>query len=360
MEKVAGGRLRELDGWRAMSVMLVIAHHIGGFQHHRLISRFPYLDHFVHYSGPLGVDIFFVISGFVICRLLISEELRYGSVSLRAFYIRRAFRILPPLFIYLGAISLLLCLGLIDEHWNAIFGGALLIRDTTLLPRYSWFVGHTWSLAVEEQFYLIFPTIWILTPRARKGQTFIVVFFLCAAWNFLITYTGWNSLISSASRAGFACIACGILMAIYEVRVRSIASEVPAIIVAIVGLTLLIRPLGSTNWQAAIYESLLVPSGIALVLLTSLERGEGWLRTFLCNKPVQAIGLTSYGIYLWQQLFTAPKVDFFGNGQIVSFCLPALCLIVPLSYFLVEKPAMQRGRFLSAQVRVRSTEAAVM
>ncbi len=134
-------RLRELDGWRAVSVLLVMLHHILGYEHHRIVSHFSSLDHVVHYCGPLGVKIFFVISGFVICRLLISEESCYGSVSLVAFYYRRAFRILPPLYIYLGALSLLLYLGLINEHWRAILGSSLFLHDIHLAPPRTSLVG---------------------------------------------------------------------------------------------------------------------------------------------------------------------------------------------------------------------------
>jgi peptidoglycan/LPS O-acetylase OafA/YrhL len=358
LEDSREGRLRELDGWRAVSVLLVIVHHIGGYQHARTLSHFPGPASVVHYCGPLGVKIFFFISGFVICRLLISEELRCGSVSLKAFYYRRIFRILPPLYFYLGVLSLLLWLGLIHESRRAVFDGVFFLHDIHLVPLVpqSWFVGHTWSLAVEEQFYLIFPTMWVLTPKAWKGQVFLGVFFLCAAWNLSMVYTGWDAVISSDTRAGFACIACGVLLAIHEGRVRLIVNDVPAFIVALAALTLLVHPVGSSSWQAALYECLLAPPAIGLVLLFSLGRG-AWLRAFLCSKPVQAVGLTSYGIYLWQQLFTAPTKYFFGPGQIIPLLLPLLCLIVPLSYFLIEKPTMSYGKFLSRRTRKCSIDA---
>jgi len=354
-------RLRELDGWRAVSVVLVILHHILGYQHNRLVAHFSFLDHRVRYWGPLGVKIFFVISGFVICRLLISEELRYGSVSLVAFYYRRVFRILPPFYIYLAAVSLLLCVGLINETPKAILSSALFLFDIKGAP-HSWFVGHTWSLAVEEQFYLIFPTMWVLTSKARRGQVFLSVFCLCAAWNLSMLYTGWDGFMSTTTRAGFACICCGVLMAIYEASVRSIANRLPAFIVVAVALTLLVHPVGFESWQAVIYESLFVPPAIGLVLLFSLGRG-AWLRAFLCCKPVQAVGLTSYGVYLWQQLFTAPQaywsqgqlVPYFsGAGHLIPLLFPLLLLIVPLSYFLVEKPAMRYAKVLSLRTRESS------
>jgi peptidoglycan/LPS O-acetylase OafA/YrhL len=339
-------RLRELDGWRAVSVLLVMLHHIGWYQHPRLRPHLPGLGHVMHYCGPLGVKIFFVISGFVICRLLISEELSYGSVSLKAFYYRRVFRILPPLFIYLGSVSLLLSLGLIHEHRRSILGAALFLYDFNFLPQ-TWLVGHTWSLAVEEQFYLIFPATWVLTPKRWRNRVFLGVFLLCAISNVSMVFTGWDALIYSDTRAGFACISCGVLMAIHEKVARRTASNIP---VALVGLTLLLHPVSSDNWQAAVYEGVLVPPAIGLVLLFSLGYGS-WLGAFLCSKPVQAVGLTSYGIYLWQQPFTAPARYFIGSGNLIPLLLPLLCLIVPASYFLIEKPAMRYGKSLSRNQR---------
>lgn len=356
--------MRELDGWRAVSVLLVMLHHIAGYQHNRLVSHIPFLDLWVQYCGPLGVKIFFVISGFVICRLLISEEARFGSVSLKAFYYRRIFRILPPFYFYLATLSLLLCLGLIHESWRAILGSALFLFDLKVTS-HSWFVGHTWSLAVEEQFYLIFPTTWVLTPKAWKGHVALGFFFLCTAWNLSMVYTSWDALTSNHARAGFACISCGVLMAIHEARVRALANVVPAFIVAAVALTLLLYPGGSKGWQAALYENLLVPPAIGLVLLFSLGRG-AWLRAFLCSKPAQAVGLTSYGVYLWQQPFTAPQTYFSAAGQVIQYfsgagriiprLLPLMCLIVPMSYFLIEKPAMRYGKFLSRRTREGSID----
>ncbi len=209
---------------------------------------------------------------------------------------------------------------------------------------------------MEEQFYLIFPTMWVLTPKVWKGQVFLGVFFFCAAWNLSMVCTGWDAIIDSSARAGFGCIACGVLMAIHEGHVRPIASSVPAFLVALVALALLVHPVGSKSWQAALFESLLVPPAIGLVLLFSLGRGI-WLRALLRSKPMQAVGLASYGIYIWQQLFTAPKIYFSGVGQNILLLLPLLCLIVPLSYFLIEKPAMGYGKFLSRRTIQGSTDA---
>jgi peptidoglycan/LPS O-acetylase OafA/YrhL len=351
LDNVPERRLRELDGWRAVSVLLVIVHHIAYYQHGRPLSRVPSLSHMVLYFGPLGVKIFFVISGFVICRLLLLEESGFGSISLKAFYCRRVFRILPPFYIYLTAVTLLFCFGLIHQTRKEIVSAALFLYDIHSGPQ-SWHVGHTWSLAVEEQFYLLFPTTLVLLPRRWRRFAFLGVFFLCAAWAASMVYTGQNSRVSFNVRAGFTCIACGVLMALHERHLRPLAKAVPALVVALVGLTLLVHPLASDTytWWVALYETLFVPPAIGLVLLFSLERAPS-LRAVLCSGPVQAVGLTSYGIYLWQQLFTAPKQYFSGPGEMIPMLLPMLCLVVPLSYFLVEKPAIAYGKSLSRQLR---------
>jgi peptidoglycan/LPS O-acetylase OafA/YrhL len=328
--------------------VLVLVHHFAGYQHPWIVPNLPVLFHVVMYCGPLGVKVFFVISGFVICRLLISEESRYGSVSLAAFYFRRIFRILPPLYIYLGAVSLLALFGLVHESRKSISHAALFLYDFEYLAPRGWIVRHTWSLAVEEQFYLIFPITWVLTPSRWRAGIFLGIVLLCVAWNVSIGYTGWLAIATSA-RQGFTCIACGVLIAIHEGRLRSIVSSVPGFIVAMVAITLLLHPAGAGSWGAELYESVLVPPAIGLVLLFSLGCGP-WLRAFLCSKPVQAVGLTSYGIYLWQQLFTIPRTYQPAAGQGIGWLLPLLLVIVPLSYFLVEKPAMEYGKSLSRRI----------
>lgn len=352
-------RIQELDGWRAASVMLVIGYHILGLQHARLVSWSPLLTQFAFNTGQLGVKIFFVISGFVICRLLIREEAQTGSVSLKGFYFRRIFRIIPPFYTYLGAISLLTALGLIHESWQAILESGLFSFDLSFTP-HSWFVGHTWSLAIEEQFYLIFPGLWILMRKSRRAHAALGIFLLIAAWNLSDVLTRWDALTSGNTRAGFACISCGVLMAIHEDGARRIAKIIPAAIVALAGLVVVVHPVVPGGWLEAMYESLIVPPAICLVLCFSLERGP-WLRAILRSRPMQAIGLTSYGIYLWQQLFTAPKsywsatgehMYFSQAGQIITVLLPLLFLIVPFSYFLIEKPAMRFGKLMSRRIGV--------
>jgi peptidoglycan/LPS O-acetylase OafA/YrhL len=344
------GRMRELDGWRAVAIFVVLSVHFLEYQHHGLMSRYPILEKWVREVATAAIDTFFVVSGFVIFRLLISEEARFGSVSLKNYYYRRIFRILPAFYIYLAVIFVLLSLGYIHETRKGVLFAGLFLQDLHLVSN-GWFTGHAWSLAVEEQFYLVFPVMWVLAPRRFRNLLFLTVFFLCVAWNLSMIFTGWDARISTAIRAGFICISVGVLLAIYEQQARSIANRVPAFVVAIAGLIVVMHPVRPYTWLADGFESLVTPPAIALVLFFSLSRGK-WLRGFLCLKPVQALGLSSYGVYLWQQLFTAPRGDFSGAGQIIPQFLPLLLLIVPLSYFFIEKPAMRLGKSLSRRKAV--------
>jgi peptidoglycan/LPS O-acetylase OafA/YrhL len=349
-DSARGGRLKELDGWRAVSVMLVVAYHMAVFQYARILAPHRHLAPAFNELGALGVKAFFVISGFVICRLLIFEELRYGSASLKGFYLRRVLRILPPFYLYVATVSLLLSIGLINDTWRGLLNGALFLYDIFPALRGSWFIGHAWSLAVEEQFYLIFPVLWVLTRGIGRNFIFPAIFCLIVAWNVFAAVSGRDQFTLPSARAGFACICCGVLMANFEAGARRIARAIPAVVVTPVALLLFWHPIDHSDWRSALYESVFMPLAISLVLLFSLERGE-LLRRFLCWKPVQAVGLTSYGIYLWQQLFTAPSRFFTASGQRIGFLLPLLLLIVPLSYRFIEKPAMKLGSSLGGRVR---------
>ena len=344
------GRLKELDGWRAISVLLVIVDHFCAYQHESLFKPHPHLFYEFQNLGQLGVRVFFVISGFVICRLLLREEARRGSVSLKAFYIRRAFRILPPFCVYAVTICIVLLLGLGRSSWSGILTGTLFLYDLVPARHGAWFIGHSWSLAVEEQFYLTFPAVFALS-RGRVRKALVLAFFvLLAAWNFVAAAYDWNSITDPNLRGGFGAICGGVLLALFEQRIRAIARAIPALVAAVIALSLLWHPVGYFSPNSALFDCLYLPPVIALLLMFSLE-GDLQLRRFLLWKPIQAIGLTSYGIYLWQELFTAPAKFYTEAGKSIPHLLPLLFVIVPFSYFLIEKPAMRFGRVLAERVR---------
>ena len=119
----------------------------------------------LHKIGNFGVKIFFVISGFLITLLLLQENSRTGSIDLKQFYIRRSIRLFPAFYFYILCIALADMLGVIT-----LFSGDLLHAATYTMNYHeerSWWLNHTWSLAVEEQFYLIWPSLICLVGMLR-------------------------------------------------------------------------------------------------------------------------------------------------------------------------------------------------
>src|SRR5271168_4566722 len=121
--------------------------------------------------GALGVDLFFAISGFLITSRLIEERRIDGTISLKAFYVRRFFRIIPPAFAYLACAAVLgLALGWIPMNFGQLAASACFYRNYySMGVEHSWYTGHFWSLAVEEHFYLLWPAllVWAGVKRGR-------------------------------------------------------------------------------------------------------------------------------------------------------------------------------------------------
>ena len=154
----AGSRFRHfrvLDGLRGVAVLFVV---IG----HGLVFRFGRGYSWGQFA-ILGVLIFFVLSGFLITGLLCAEERQFGRISLRDFYLRRAFRILPAFSVFLGTVILLVHLGLITESRRTIIAALLFIKN--FMGSGPSTLGHLWSLSMEEQFYLVWPILFRLVRR---------------------------------------------------------------------------------------------------------------------------------------------------------------------------------------------------
>jgi peptidoglycan/LPS O-acetylase OafA/YrhL len=153
-------RIPSLDGLRALSIFLVLALH--SLQRLEVTTPVSFLWAGI-FNGGTGVFIFFVISGYLITSLLLREHEKRGSISLRGFYFRRAMRILPPLYVYVGV---LLLLGLVDRLpvFRLDIVSALFFFHDYALSR-MWPLEHFWSLSIEEQFYLIWPLLLLYCLR---------------------------------------------------------------------------------------------------------------------------------------------------------------------------------------------------
>jgi peptidoglycan/LPS O-acetylase OafA/YrhL len=154
-------RIPSLDGLRALSIFLVVSLHT--LQRYSIDHRVAW-GWYALFNGACGVEIFFVISGFLITSLLLQEQRKRGAFSLSGFYLRRAFRILPPLYFYIGFVVLLGIGGRITLNRSDIVSSLFFFhnfsRDATMWP-----LEHLWSISVEEQFYLIWPFILFICIR---------------------------------------------------------------------------------------------------------------------------------------------------------------------------------------------------
>jgi peptidoglycan/LPS O-acetylase OafA/YrhL len=337
----AGGerRVNVLDGWRAVSVGMVIVSHI--LLHSNLKAQTgPNGGAYVDQLGKYGVIIFFLISGFVICRGLLSEEGRCVGISLGGFYVRRSFRILPPLLIYVCAISALSYLSILPEHGvGTIWRAMSFTCDLEGSDCAGFYGAHTWSLSIEEQFYLVFPLLFIMAAGARKTAILWLIAFLAISHN-VLKPLGMRE--NSNILWKFIPISLGVAGALHEQPLRRWALRLPGWLIYVAPLAAYAIAPGVLHNAREIVFPISLLLGAALLL--SMVRSSGLTR-LLSTAPMLALGRASYGIYLWQQLVVAPHS---GWGVAAYAAAIAACVVwALLSFRFIEQPLIRVGARLS-------------
>ncbi len=314
-------RIHSLQGVRAICISLVLLAHVAGTR------NFPASRVLESYGNP-GVRIFLILSGYLITSQLVKERERSGKVSLRNFYVRRAYRIFPAAYVFM-AIA-------IAAHWSALSRENILTALTYTLnyyPRGDHILGHLWSLGVEEQFYLLWPLclllffrkrFWIVGAVIAAGPPLRMLFWLL--WRragLEHPFPVFMDALATGAAVSMIEPALGRLQALFLSRK----------FLVVPGFTLLI-PL-TQLWSNRVYESVgfsVFHVGIALSLLHIMAR-----RYWVLNwAPLVWTGAISYSLYLWQQPFlnrwsSAPWAAFPLN-------LALAVLLAAASYYLVEQP----------------------
>ena len=326
-------RIPSLDGLRAISILCVIAGHLGAG---------PAL-------GTFGVNVFFVISGYLITSLLQNEQDASGRINLLAFYLRRSFRIFPASFAFIGFTALMAPSARPDLLY------AVTYTMSYHMDKSSQLLSHLWSLSVEEQFYLLWPLALVLAFR-RRSRIAIAVMLLSAAFRLGCSIVSPDQMLRMLhfSFPGVAdSIAAGCLLAIYEPAIkerRALVRHMGALALSLpmvaLGLAFALwngtfPPLGEAShpWIAAVWG--VIPLVIAFWIFTVVQR-----RDWILNNPIaSAIGALSYSLYLWQQPFTVGH-----KGPILGSML-LLCGFALLSYGLIEKPMIRLGAELAKRDR---------
>ena len=375
------GYLPTLDGWRALAVGLVLLNHAG----------LPPAHHvgFISGLGALGVDLFFAISGILICSRLLEEERLCGRISLRGFYIRRTFRIFPPAYLFLAAVAVLTLARVLPAAWPAWSSAVVFLRNyfTTFVgdTDAARFTGHFWSLAVEEHFYLLLPGLLVVFARRRKAVLAVLILVELAWVVIYMHHTApplrqmyWerrtdlrlNSLLFPALLALFLAIPRFRDRFQRLVTPATVATLLVALAVGGVAAKKLllhahpspaIQTASATNAEAGnagpsarpikdsklfLVTIYLVPFLFPFVILATMLHPGSLVSRALELRPLRAVGRISYSLYLWQQLFWVPVRNVhwpIATVQSHWIALPLTVLCATGSYFLVEKPCIRLG-----------------
>jgi peptidoglycan/LPS O-acetylase OafA/YrhL len=346
-------RLAALDGLRAISITMVLLGHLVGTKNMPL-GTYSIAGHFAEF----GVRVFFVISGFLITSLIFKEHDKTGTISLKDFYIRRTYRIFPAFYVYLGVMALLAAFHVIE-----LMEGDLLSAATYTMnfhrPR-AWYLGHLWSLSVEEQFYLLWPAlvlllskrnavivatlailaapvirvgVWVLMPANRLGigETFPTVFDALAAGCVLAGVRNWlakQSAYMTLSRSpAFVLVPAAAVAAIFLPRV----------------------------WMQLTFGETVQNVGIALTVDWAVRQHNTLparaIATVLDARPLVWVGRLSYSLYLWQQ----PLINRSGTSIVQSFPFNLIGAfgLAALSYYLIEQPFLRLRDRRAKQAKAR-------
>lgn len=335
-----------LDGLRAVSILLVILGHSGD-----ALSRWIKIPvGFYLLLAHTGVCVFFVISGFLITNLLLKEVRHSGTISLKRFYLRRAFRIFPPFYVYLAVILLLTLFGLLHVPLRALFFAAIYTANYyTGKGGGSFGLQHIWSLSVEEQFYLFWPAVLLFFGR-RKAAWAAVVLVLLSPLSRLVTYEVLSpvnrAMVNRMFHSSVDTIMFGCLLALLWTNSRFnrltrhwIDSRAGSWVMAVsVAFLLFVDPALNDLFHGS-YDLLvgMTLEGIAICLIVlHVVRRPETLSGRLLNLPLMRhIGTISYSLYLWQNIIIGEA------GRYFPLDLAAVLACAELSYWAVERPSLR-------------------
>ncbi len=335
-------RIDYIDSWRFIAVILVIQSHLFLFSG----LSIPALDAFslqLDRLGELGVLIFFVISGFVICSGLISERAKTGSVCLSAFYVRRFFRIMPALWFYLATIAVLGQWDILDITGQQGLTSFLFLCNMPFPEGCSWYAGHTWSLAYEEQFYLLFPLLFLFIPFISKGIPFA---WIIAGLTAISIGLRANSLVFFADYCSyFLFMLTGCWAAVLRTQLMASMQSLPmlnwlAVVFLLIGCIFLLPV------ELEKYVKTIVYPGIIVIMLLGTPTHKPLLAVLFKNRGLVYLGRISYSVYLWQELVTGIYLGWWtavGIASVFGFAM--------LSFHYFEMPLQKIGSRISDHLK---------
>jgi peptidoglycan/LPS O-acetylase OafA/YrhL len=338
------GRRPVLDGVRAVGILAVMAYHLRS-------DYFP--------GGYLGVQMFFVLSGFLITALLVAEYSSGGTIRLGAFYVRRALRLLPALLVMLAAVVIYAVVTyahpgrILQEAFATLAYGNNWYRAFWHVP--STLLSHTWSLSVEEQFYFTWPLLLLLALRRSARLAFglaAAATIACAIWRvyswesgapLVRIYNGFDT------RADALLIGCSLALALHLGYAQRAASFLrflfyPALLFVLVCFEWLRMSSPALYLFGLFFFSLAVAVG-----LYNLVCRDTWLGAMLGSRPAVFVGLISYSLYLWHYPVLIGLERYRVSHAHVLAVLLSFAFAIG-SYYLVEKPCLRLKQRFSRRI----------
>jgi peptidoglycan/LPS O-acetylase OafA/YrhL len=333
-----------LDGLRGIAIMAVLAvhtHHIFGWS--------------ILKGGNIGVDIFFVLSGFLITALLIEEWQGNGEISLKGFYWRRVLRLIPALLVLLAIFYLFADVLLPTNEAGDTRRGipvAFLYLSDFGLAFFQLRLGalqHTWSLAIEEHFYLVWPVFLVAALKLGASRKRLVAITLSLAAASAVHRAVLHQLGAESvrtyygidTRADSLLIGCAAAMCVCWGFVR--AQSVRPLVVPAVALivTLIITTSYASSFMHLGGFAVLATAAAAIIVWVMLAPSS-YLRGFLEYGPLVWVGRISYGLYLWHYpIFKASSLLTLAWPLHLLFALTVTLGVTSLSYYLMERPALK-------------------
>lgn len=339
---------KDVEGIRGLAVLMVVFYHL----------RVPYVS-----SGLLGVDIFFVISGFLITSIIFTD-IEKNSFSIKSFYLSRMRRILPALLLMLFSTSIVSVIILPPRdlvHYSSSLLASLMsisnIYFWKIVPvgYFSYFANripllHTWSLGVEEQFYIFWPFFLLVVVRFFSKRRIFLVCSIIAFCSLLSTFFLWHSGYDGAA---FYCplfrafeLLAGCLFALYRQKIPTlpkifghIFSSFGLVLIILVGC--FVKPNNSFSglWEAVICF------GTVLLIYTG-ERDKTLASKLLCSPVLTFFGLISYSLYLWHWPLLVFTSDFFQmTFQVKVLIFSASTALAFFSWKYIENPFRKNIKF---------------
>lgn len=353
---ISGRHFPGLTGMRGVAVMLVLLFHSNIVAGGRLI-----------FSGAtLGVDMFFVLSGFLITSLIMQERINSGSFDYRRFYLKRLRRLGPALIVMIAVFLLLSALfafpvalhGALRDSAAALF----YVSNWTRALGYDFpeYLGHTWSLSIEEQFYIVWPAALLLLVHTfkRKGLILSIAALVCASWFIRCWMTAhgatfdrvYNGSDTRADGLLFGALVAAILASSRLtdqtvmnmrkwLRYVSPLSAITLLVIATIG-----TELSHTGFYAT-YTAVYVLTSV--LILDCVFRRDGIVQTVLCHPVLVWLGVISYGLYLWHFPITIAvmKHGVSGWARFAVNCGAGIPLAAASYYFVERRFLIKKDAF---------------